>query len=147
MTRRPLADRVVLLTGITAGIGRSTALRLVDRGARVVGCARDLADLDPGPVRSEWLPRSAGSVPGEPDRIIRPGPGVPAGWVTRAVERCLTGPGSRTVGVPRVLEVARLALVPGVDRALDHVFSHAAPQIAAWAVHLARKRVHGPPPG
>lgn len=38
---RLLADRVVLVTGVTAGIGRATAARLTAAGARVVGCARD----------------------------------------------------------------------------------------------------------
>jgi NAD(P)-dependent dehydrogenase (short-subunit alcohol dehydrogenase family) len=276
---RPLTDRVVVLTGITAGIGRVTALRLVDLGARVVGCARDLADLEPfagltaveaditdpagrerlvatalsahgridalvnnagvgwvglvedmpaeavrpvvdtnltaamdltrrvlpgmlargdgdivmissvaawvptpslavysgtkagvdgfaqalrrevgargvrvhtvnpGPVRTEWLPRSAGSVPGEPDRMTRLGPGVPPDWVARAVEGCLTRSWSRTVAVPRALGVARLALVPGVGRVLDLALAPAATRIAGWALHLARERVHGPPRG
>jgi NAD(P)-dependent dehydrogenase (short-subunit alcohol dehydrogenase family) len=276
---RSLTDRVVVLTGITAGIGRVTALRLVDRGARVVGCTRDVADLEPfagltaveaditdpagrerlvatalsahgridalvnnagigwvglvedmpaeavrpvvdtnltaamdltrrvlpgmlargdgdivmissvaawvptpslavysgtkagvdgfaqalrrevgargvrvhtvnpGPVRTEWLPRSAGSVPGEPDRMTRLGPGVPPDWVARAVEGCLTRSWSRTVAVPRALGVARLALVPGVGRVLDLALAPAATRIAGWALHLARERVHGPPRG
>src|SRR4051812_42386868 len=37
---------VVLVTGVTAGIGRATALRLTARGAAVVGCARDRGRLD-----------------------------------------------------------------------------------------------------
>ncbi|MGY1823455.1 SDR family oxidoreductase [Geodermatophilus sp. SYSU D00079] len=36
-----LADRVVLVTGGSAGIGRSTVARLAAGGARVVTCARD----------------------------------------------------------------------------------------------------------
>jgi NADP-dependent 3-hydroxy acid dehydrogenase YdfG len=158
---RSLTDRVVVRTGITAGIGRVTALRLVDRGARVVGCAAmDLTrrvlpgmlargdgdivmispvaawvptpslavysgtkagvdgfaqalrrevgargvrvhTVNPGPVRTEWLPRSAGSVPGEPDRMTRLGPGVPPGWVARAVVadgRGAPRPGGRAPG-------------------------------------------------
>jgi NADP-dependent 3-hydroxy acid dehydrogenase YdfG len=278
MTPRPLTGRVVVLTGITAGIGRATVLRLLDRGARVVGCARDLDDLtpfegltavaaditdaadrerlvatalaahgridalvnnagvgwvglledmpaeairpvvdtnltalmdltrrvlpgmvargdgdivmvssvaawvptpslavysgtkagvdgfaravrrevsargvrvhtvNPGPVRTQWLPRSAGSVPGEPDRMTRLGPGVPPGWVARAVEGCLTRPRSRTVAVPRALELARLAALPGVDRVLDLAFSPAAPRIAGFALRLARERVRRPAP-
>jgi NAD(P)-dependent dehydrogenase (short-subunit alcohol dehydrogenase family) len=276
---RPLTDRVVVLTGVTAGIGRATAVRLLGRGARVVGCARDIADLEPvpgltgveaditdaadrerlvatalsaygridalvnnagigwvglvedmpeeavrplvdtnltavmdlsrrvlpdmlgrgdgdivmissvaawvptpslavysgtkagvdgfalalrrevgargvrvhtvnpGPVRTEWLPRSAGSVPGEPDRMTRLGPGVPPGWVAGAVEGCLTLPWSRTVAVPRVLELTRLALVPGVNRVLDVALSPVATHIAGLALRLVRQRVHGPPPG
>lgn len=38
---RDLRGRVVVVTGVTAGIGRATAARLVAAGAVVVGCARD----------------------------------------------------------------------------------------------------------
>ena len=37
----PLSDRVVLVTGGSAGIGRSTVARLAAGGARVATCARD----------------------------------------------------------------------------------------------------------
>ncbi len=42
---RSLQDRVVVVTGATAGIGRATALRLADRGATVVACARGAGPL------------------------------------------------------------------------------------------------------
>lgn len=38
---RSLHGRVVLVTGVTSGIGRATALGLHRQGARVIGCARD----------------------------------------------------------------------------------------------------------
>lgn len=38
---RQLAGRTALVTGVTSGIGRATAGRLVAAGATVVGCARD----------------------------------------------------------------------------------------------------------
>ena len=43
MHRAPgrLPGRVALVTGVTAGIGRATAARLLHAGAIVVGCARD----------------------------------------------------------------------------------------------------------
>ena len=41
MVTRPLAGRVAIVTGVTAGIGRAVAGRLLDAGATVVGCARD----------------------------------------------------------------------------------------------------------
>lgn len=42
---RSLTGRVVLLTGVTAGVGRATAARLTAAGAQVVGCARDESRL------------------------------------------------------------------------------------------------------
>ena len=44
MSRR-LAGRVCVVTGVSAGIGRATAQRLVAAGATVVGCARDAERL------------------------------------------------------------------------------------------------------
>src|SRR4051794_41231930 len=39
-------NRVVLVTGGSAGIGRATVVRLAGKGARVVTCARDGERLD-----------------------------------------------------------------------------------------------------
>jgi NAD(P)-dependent dehydrogenase (short-subunit alcohol dehydrogenase family) len=51
---RTLSGRVVLVTGVTAGIGRATAARLLAAGATVVGCARD----------EQRLAHVAGELPG-----------------------------------------------------------------------------------
>jgi NAD(P)-dependent dehydrogenase (short-subunit alcohol dehydrogenase family) len=63
---RDLTGRVVLVTGVTAGIGRATAGRLLAAGARVVGCSRDgdrlqtVAGLLPGLVPVPCDVRDAG---------------------------------------------------------------------------------------
>ena len=42
---RSIEERVVVVTGASGGIGRATAVRLAERGARVVACARDTSRL------------------------------------------------------------------------------------------------------
>jgi NAD(P)-dependent dehydrogenase (short-subunit alcohol dehydrogenase family) len=61
VTPRGVADKVVVVTGATAGIGLATTRRLVAQGAMVMAAARDvdraqtaLADLDP--ERAAFLP-------------------------------------------------------------------------------------------
>jgi NAD(P)-dependent dehydrogenase (short-subunit alcohol dehydrogenase family) len=118
----------------------------------VVGLRREVGtrgvlvhSVNPGPVRTEWLPRSAGTRPGDDQDVERPGPGVPARWVAEAVERCLTRTWPRTVGVPRVVELARLAQLPGANRVLDLALGAAAPRLAAFARKLAGERVRSRP--
>lgn len=41
-----LTDRTVLVTGASSGVGLATARLLIEEGARVVACARDLARLE-----------------------------------------------------------------------------------------------------
>ena len=43
---RALTGRTALVTGVTSGIGRATAERLLDAGMRVAGCARDAHRLE-----------------------------------------------------------------------------------------------------
>lgn len=96
--------------------------------------------VNPGPVRTEWLPRSAGDRAGEDQQVTAPGPGVPPEWVSRAVEQCLTRTWARTLGVPRAVELSRLTVIPGVNRLVDAGLGLVAPRLTTWARQLADAR-------
>jgi 3-oxoacyl-[acyl-carrier protein] reductase len=72
-----LRDRVCIVTGSTAGIGRETARLLVEEGARVVVCGRD-----PGSV--EQARDELGAALGVPGDLAEPD--APAELVRRSVE-------------------------------------------------------------
>ena len=46
MGHKPLRDQVIVVVGASSGIGRATALRAADRGAKVVATGRDREALD-----------------------------------------------------------------------------------------------------
>ena len=96
------------VNGFTEGLRRE----VWHRGVRV-------HQINPGPVRTEWAPRSRGfdPAPGSPEERDRIG--VPAMAVARAIERCLTRPWPRVASVPRVLGVARIAGVAGIRELVD----------------------------
>lgn len=111
-----------LYSATKAGVdGLVTALRReVPRGVHV-------HSVNPGPVDTEWLARTAGVQPGEGPKALSGG--VPAAWVAAAVEQCLTSSRSRTIAVPRGLGLARLTGVPPIDRLVDAVVAPFAPTI------------------
>jgi short-subunit dehydrogenase len=107
------------VTGFTDGLRREVRLRGVQ-----------VHLILPGPIKTEWLPRSQGYEPlpgGEENRFG----GFPSEWVAAAIERCLTRPWPRTAAVPRVLGAGRVVQVTGVRQALDLV--------SAWGVRAARR--------
>lgn len=91
----------------------------------------------PGPIATEWLPRSQGyePAPGSPEARFG---GFPAVWVARAIERCLTRPWARTAAVPRVLGAGRVLHVTGVRQAADVV--------TAWGARAYAARTHAAVP-
>jgi short-subunit dehydrogenase len=84
--------------------------------------------INPGPVRTEWAPRSKGfePAPGAPEARDRTG--VSAMAVARQIERCFATPWPRVVSVPRVLGVARLTSLVGVREAMDVAGRFAVPK-------------------
>jgi NAD(P)-dependent dehydrogenase (short-subunit alcohol dehydrogenase family) len=104
--------------GFVKGLRRE----VTSRGVRV-------HSVTPGPIATEWLVRGRGAAPSsEEDAQGRLSPGHRAEEVAAQIVRSLTTYWSRTVAVPRVYGLARLAEVPPVDRLLD----------------LALSRAHGP---
>ena len=77
--------------------------------------------VKPGPIATEWLPRSQGfsPLPGAAENRFG---GFPAWWVAAAVERCLVRPWPRVVSVPRFGGVARVVGLPVVRQAVDAAF-------------------------
>ncbi len=73
--------------------------------------------INPGPVATEWLSRASGWSPGEGE--ARPSPGVSPDRVGAAVLKAVLAGHPRTLAVPRVLGMARLAQVPPMGALLD----------------------------
>jgi short-subunit dehydrogenase len=84
----------------------------------------------PGPIRTEWLPRSQGFEPLPGAEENRFG-GFPAWCVAAAIERCLTRPWPRTAAVPRILGAGRLVHMTGIRQALDLASARGARATAA----------------
>ena len=74
--------------------------------------------VNPGPIKTEWLPRSQGYEPLPGGAEVRAGGFRPA-YVVKAVERCLRRPYPRIVSVPRFLGVSRLPQLFGIRTLVD----------------------------
>ncbi len=112
--------------GFVEGLRRE----VIGRGVRV-------HSVNPGPVRTEWLARSAGYQPVEGDSEQRFSPGVPADWVAAAIERSATGGYSRTTSVPRVIGLGRLLAVQPLRAAVDLGVGLASGRLAARGRRMA----------
>jgi NADP-dependent 3-hydroxy acid dehydrogenase YdfG len=95
-----------------------------------------ISSVNPGPVATEWLARSQGYEPDEGDTEVRRNPGVPPEWVAAAIERSLRRPYGRTVGVPRLTGLLRLAAVQPVRSVADLVFGMTAGSLSSFAKRL-----------
>ena len=78
--------------------------------------------INPAPISTDYLARSAGRSP-QPGDAPRPSaPGFPASWVADAVVDVAASRHPVTRSVPRVAGLVRLAQVPPVGAVLDLVF-------------------------
>lgn len=94
--------------------------------------------INPGPVATEWLSRAAGWSPGEHE--ARPSPGVSPDRVAAAVLKAVLSGHPRTLAVPRVLGLARLAQVPPVGALLDVTLGLAGRRITDVAQRMTAAR-------
>ncbi|GAC1537482.1 MAG: SDR family oxidoreductase [Acidimicrobiales bacterium] len=99
------------VTGFTDGLRREMA-------GRGVGVAL----INPGPVNTEWGPRSMGYLPLEGSTPLKGTVGVPAWTVSNAIIHSIwmSGvPGWETIAVPRLAGLVRLGTIPAVTRLVD----------------------------
>jgi NADP-dependent 3-hydroxy acid dehydrogenase YdfG len=90
-------------------------------------------NVNPAPVRTEWLLRAAHPHPTDDEGRRGHSFGVRPERVADAVHRCLTGRYQSTRTVPRWLAPARLAAVPPLREAVNVVLTPVAPLLARWA--------------
>ncbi len=121
------------IDGFVEGLRRE----LWTRGVRV-------HSVNPGPVRTEWLARSAGYEPTEADGRHRLSRGVPPEWVAAAVHRSLTRPWSRTVSVPRWIGLGRVLAVQPLRSVVDVAAGVSAGRLARLGQQAAERRTPDP---
>ena len=88
----------------------------------VLGRGVTAATINPGPIATEFYPRSVGATGEGPMTSASVGMGT--GMVARAVARSIRlrhVPGYQVIAVPRVVGLARIGTIPGVSRAVDVV--------------------------
>ena len=124
-------DRVVVITGASAGVGRATARRFAEAGARVGLIARDAAALEETKADIESLGGAAGVFAGDvadPEVLTRAAEAFEASlgpievWVNCAMATVFS-PISKLSAeeVKRVTEVTYLGTVHGTLAALAHM--------------------------
>jgi len=97
--------------------------------------------INPGPVATDYLLRTAelSRQPGDPDVPLAPG--VPARWVADAVVRVAAAGRPSTRSVPRVMGLGRLAQLPPVGFIVDVVLGRFAVPAVAGTRRMVDERV------
>ena len=118
--------------GLVEGLRRET------RGTGVL-----VHSINPGPVATPYLSRTAGRSPQPGDPEVPDAVGFPAGWVADAVFEVAAARTPVTRSVPRVFGLTRLAQVPPVGFVLDVVLGRLAGPLTARARRMVEPRVQG----
>ena len=116
--------------GLVEGLRRETA------GTGVL-----VHSINPGPVATDYLVRTAELSPQPGDPQVPPAPGVPAGWVADAVLAAASASSPTTRSVPRPVGLVRLAQLPPVGFLLDVVVGRLAGPIVATTRRMVDDRV------
>jgi short-subunit dehydrogenase len=97
--------------------------------------------VNPGPVATQYLVRTAerSPQPGDPD--VPDAPGIAPGSVADAVLEVAASPTSRTRAVPHIVGLTRLAQVPPIGWALDVVLGRLAGPLVSVARSMVDDRV------
>jgi short-subunit dehydrogenase len=119
--------------GLVEGLRRET------RGTGVL-----VHSVNPGPIATPYLSRTAERPPQPGDPPVPDAPGFPASWVADAVVDVAGARHATTRSVPRVVGLLRLAQLPPVGAALDLLGRFAGPAVAATRA-LVDERTRGIP--
>jgi NAD(P)-dependent dehydrogenase (short-subunit alcohol dehydrogenase family) len=116
--------------GLVEGLRRETA------GTGVL-----VHSINPGPVATDYLVRTAELSPQPGDPAVPAAPGVPPGWVADAVLAVAGATSPSTRSVPRAAGLVRLAQLPPVGFVLDVVVGRLAGPIVTTTRRMVDDRV------
>jgi NAD(P)-dependent dehydrogenase (short-subunit alcohol dehydrogenase family) len=122
------------LDGLVEGLRRETW----GTGVRV-------HSINPAPISTEYLARSADRSPQPGDPLRPAAPGFPPSWVADAVLAAAAASRPVTRSVPRIAGLVRLAQVPLVGAVLDQVFGRLGGLVTGRVRALVEQQTRGVP--
>ncbi len=109
------------------------------------GTGVQVHSVNPGPIATDYLARSAHRSPQPGDPARPKSPGFPPSWVADAVVDAAAAQRPVTRAVPRLAGVVRLAQVPPVGAVLDLVFGVFGRAVTRRATELRDEQAAGVP--
>jgi short-subunit dehydrogenase len=101
--------------------------------------------INPGPISTPYLSRTADRSPQPGDPDVPEAPGFPPSWVADAVLEVAAARTPTTRSVPRVVGLTRLAQVPPIGAVLDAVVGRLAGPLTSVARAMVAERTRGLP--